>query len=135
MTVQVATFDQVFIFDLPALCKLDVGEVLGASKPLDCSGKLSPLDACLTAILALPQPRKLGCGIAGDLRLMASAFPHMQAFRHAAGLVELRCVKTEVSHCACAFAMKSSLGPVHFRRLLLLLVSSGKVNSALIHPI
>ena len=72
MVAQVATPERAFLFDLLALHSADV------------------LDDCLIRLFTSPQPLKLGCGLSGDLRQLASGYPDMQAFKHAAGIVELR---------------------------------------------
>ena len=93
--LQIATQDQVFIFDLRPLVEPDSatsneGTIIAHQ---DGTYKLdrAALDACLTAVLAGPKPYKLGCGLAGDLGALAQALPGMQAFRRSRGVVELRC--------------------------------------------
>lgn len=83
-----ATADQVFIFDLLAL---PAAEAAASADAVRFSGLL---DACLTLVLASPHPLKLGCGIAGDLRQLAAAFPSMRCFAQVAGVVEIRWAAT-----------------------------------------
>ena len=74
MTLQVAVKHHVFLFDMTVL-------------PMEPG---NTLDECLTRLMTSSQVIKLGCGISGDLKQLASAFPSTQAFKRVAGVVELR---------------------------------------------